>query len=133
VFLWPKVVRVREENEGISLLQNVIIAICTYDRAAPSIIIQTHNSVPHGDDNDSSNRQDVSGSERTGLTSRQRLSEFDGLSDSEKSGLNTSCQSLRDSDLISFSESEKNCRNTSCQSLRDIDGISVSESETSSV
>jgi len=49
VFLWPKVMKVREQNESLSLSQNIIIAMRTYDRAS-LIAIRTYDCTASGDD-----------------------------------------------------------------------------------
>jgi len=137
VFLWPKVMKLREKYDNLSLLQSVIITIRTYDHPAP-----TYNRVVHNDDNTSSSARNrmsldtnsaeegisIFESERS-IQETHRMSDRQTVSEREGNGLNTGCESLRDSDGISLSESEENVLNTSCQSLGDIDGLSVSDSE----
>jgi len=139
VFLWPKVMKLREENE--SLLHSIIIAMQTYDRA----ILTNDLAAPRDDNTVSAPNNRISLMDWIGQSFRvklfqnfvgegpnntQRSSDKQGVieCESKKNGLNALCLSLRESDAISFSESEKN-DHTSCQSLQDNDGLSVSESE----
>jgi len=132
VFLWPLVMKLKEENEDFSLLQNTIIAIQTYDRA------------PRRDKSDSSTSKRMSLIDWA-LKVRPLRKSVENLTihKNESSGQNTessydredvredennaSCQSLRDSDEICLSDSENNGLNTSCQSFSDIDGVSESK------
>jgi len=153
VFLWPKVIQVREENENLSPLKNIIIAIRTYNRES-LITLGTNDHEVSSDDEDIAplNGNSVSSSKyRISLTGwlqrllrqkkisgqntkrsfdRQDVNklENDGSSHqpiNDSDCLNASCPSLNDSDVISFnaSESASDEPNTSCQSLEEIQAI----------
>jgi len=126
--------KLRRENNVLSLLQSVVIAMQTYDRVAVSMPIDTYDRAAPRNDNtvspinkrisliDSLGRslseESIQNSVGEGINNTQRSSDNQGESDgSKKNDLNTSCQPLSDSDVISFSESENNDVNTSCQSL----------------
>jgi len=157
VFLWPKVMKLKEENENFSLLQNIIIATRTYDRES-LLAFPTRNHEASKDDevaaprdgntsSGSTNRssliswlgrslvktqkffdgQTLSIQNKSSGQNTQKSSEKQDVSELESNGLNVSCQLRNESDGLS--ECESNSQITSCHRLRNSDIISSSESE----
>jgi len=153
VFLWPKVIKLREDNEDISVLKNVIIAFSTYDRTVHSIAARTYDrAVQRHDNTASSTRNRISLndywlgrslSEKSPINSTtgnlnicenemsdqntQKNSDRKDVRHRESNGLNTSRHPIGKSDGLS--EYKENSLISSFRSLSDSDAISLRESE----
>jgi len=151
VFLWPKVMQLREDNETSSLLQIISIAFRTYNRGS-LIPLSTNEGVTSRNCNTTSSsrnrislsdwigrsfryfvRQSLSAQNGSSGQNTQKRSDMKDVNECTRIGLNTLCQPFNDSDRLSEGEGEgggeSNGQDASCHLHRHSDGISFSESE----